>query len=49
MVLAWQDLQERDLVFFSQACEVTFLVAMASLKKMLFGLGSLDFGERNVR
>jgi len=29
--------------------EATFLVSMASLKKMLFGLGSLDFEERDER
>jgi len=33
----------------AEACEATFLVAMASFKKMLFGLGSLDFGERDER
>jgi len=47
MVPTWQDLLERDLVPFFKACEATFLVAMDSLKKMLFGLGSLDFGERD--
>jgi len=49
MVPAWEDLRERDLVFFFKALEAMFLVAMASLKKMLFGLGSLDFGERDER
>ena len=28
----------RDLVFFFKACKLTFFVAMASLKQMLFGL-----------
>jgi len=49
MVPTWQDLQERDLVFFFKACDALFLVAMASLKETLFGLGSLDFGERDER
>jgi len=49
MIPAWQDLRERDLVFFFEAYEATFLVAMASLKKVLFGLRSLDFGERDER
>jgi len=44
MVPAWQDLLERDPVFF-EACEATFLVAMASLKKMLLRLGCLDFDK----
>jgi len=48
-MLAWQDLRVRDPVFFFEACEITFLVAMASLNKMLFGLGSLDFGVRDER
>jgi len=47
MIPAWQDLLERDPVPFFKACEATFLVAMASLKRMLFGLESLDFGERD--
>jgi len=42
-----EDLLERDPVPFFKACEATFLVAMASLKRMLFGLESLDFGERD--
>jgi len=29
-------------MFFFKACEAMFLVVMASLKKMLFGLGSFD-------
>ena len=37
---------ERDSMFFFEAYEATFLVAMTSLMKMLFGLGSLDFGEK---
>ena len=49
MVLAWRDLWERDLVFFFKACEATFFMVMTSLKKMLFGLGSLAFGERYER
>jgi len=43
MVPALKDVRVRDLVFFFKACKPTFLVAMASLKKMLFELGSLDF------
>jgi len=39
----------RDSVFFFEAYEATFFVAMASLKKMLFGLGSLNFGERDEK
>jgi len=35
--------------FSFKACEATFLVGMASLNKMLFGLGSLDFGEKDKR
>ena len=30
-------------MFFFEACKETFLVVMASLKKMLFGLRSLNF------
>jgi len=41
MVPPWQDLRAKDLVFFFKAQEAMFLAAMASLKKMLFGLGSL--------
>jgi len=48
MVLAWQDFRERDIMFFFKACKAMF-VAMASLKKMLFGLASLDFGERDEK
>ena len=40
-------MRERDPVFFFETYEATFLVAMASLKEMLFGLGTLDFGERD--
>jgi len=36
IVPAWQDLQERDSMFFFKACEPMVLVAMASLKGMLF-------------
>jgi len=36
-------------VFFFEACKATFLVAIASLKKILFGLGSLNFRERDER
>jgi len=43
------NLRVRDLVFFFEACETTFLVGMASLKKMLFGLAGLHFGERDER
>jgi len=39
----------KDSMFFFKASEATFLVAMASLNKMLFGLGSLGFGERDGR
>jgi len=49
MVPTWQDLREKDSMFFFKASEATFLVAMASLNKMLFGLGSLGFGERDGR
>jgi len=49
MVLAWKELRERDPMPLFKACGATFVVAMASLKKMLFGLGSLDFGERDER
>jgi len=45
MLPAWQDLRERDLMFFFKACEAMFLVVMASMKEMLFGLTSLDFGQ----
>jgi len=50
-VPTWHDLRERHLVLFFEACEVIFLVAIASLKEkeMLFALRSLDFGERNER
>jgi len=48
MLPAWQDLRQKDPVFF-EARKATFLVAIASTKKMLFGLGSLDFGERDER
>jgi len=46
IVPALHDLQERDSVFFFEACEATFFVAMASLKEMSFGLKSLDFGKK---
>jgi len=46
---AWLDLQVRDSMFFFKACTSTFFVAVASLKKKLFGLGSLDFGERDEK
>ena len=49
MVSAWKDLRVRDPVFFFEARKATFLVAMASLKKMLFGLGSVDFREKDER
>ena len=49
MVPALLDLREKDPMFFFEACEATFLVAVASLKKMLFRLGSLDFRERDER
>jgi len=39
MVPAWRDLQERDPVFFFEAFE--------AMKKMLFRLGSVNFGERD--
>ena len=48
MVPTWQDIQERDPVSF-EACEATFSMAKASLNKTLFGLGSLDFRERDKR
>jgi len=41
--------RERDPVFFFEACEAMFLMAMAYFKKMLFGLRSLDFGEKDER
>jgi len=47
MVPAWKGLRERDSVFFFKACEATFLLAMASLKKMLFRLEGFDFDERD--
>jgi len=43
------NLIKKDLVLFFKACEVTFLVGMASLKEMLFGLESLDFEEREEK
>jgi len=46
MVSAWQDLREREAVLFFEACEAMFLVAMVSLKKMLFELGSLNWRKR---
>jgi len=49
IVPAWQDLGERDLMPFFKAYEAMFFVAMASLKKMLFELGNLNFGERDER
>jgi len=36
-------------MFFFETYEATFFVVMASLKKMLFRLGSADFGERDER
>jgi len=48
MVSTWQDLRERDLVFFFEAYAVTFFMAMPSLKKMLFGFGSLIL-EKEMR
>ena len=36
-------------MFLFETWEAAFLVAMASLIKILFGLGSLDFGERDER
>jgi len=36
-------------MFFFEVCETTFFMAMASLKEMLFRLGSLHFGERDGR
>jgi len=36
-------------MFFFEAYEATFLVVMACLKKMLFGPGSLNFGEKDER
>jgi len=49
MVPAWQDLRERDPAFFFKAYEAMFLVTMASLKKILFELGSHGFRERDER
>jgi len=40
-------LRERDPVFFFEACEATFFMAMPSLKEMLFRPRSLDFEERD--
>jgi len=39
---AWQDLREKDSVFFLEASEVTFLVAMSSLRKKVFNFGGRD-------
>jgi len=36
-------------VFFFKACKAIFLAPMTPLKKILFGLGSLDFGERDKK
>jgi len=47
MVPPWQDLRERNLVFFFKACNAMFLAAMTSLKEMLLRLRSVDFGERD--
>ena len=49
MVLAWEDLRERDAVFFFKSCEATFLVVVAFLKEMLLRIESLDFKERDER
>jgi len=47
--LACPHLRQRDPVFFVEAYEAMFLVVMASLKEMLFRLGSLYFKERGER
>jgi len=49
MVLAWEDLRERDAVFFFKSCEAMFLVVVAFLKEMLLRLESFDFKERDER
>ena len=49
MVPDGQDVREKDPMFFFEAYEAMLFVAMASLKKMLLRLESLDFGERDER
>jgi len=50
VMLASQDLREKDLVFFFfEACVATFLVAMSPSKIMCLWLESLDIWEKEMR
>ena len=49
LVPSWQDIHERDSVFFLENWEVAFLVVISSFRKMLLGFESLDFLEKETK